>query len=76
MIAQQRLSLTWASTYSDHSLRFALNLWVNDPVLFQADSEASDQTESLLGAQAILLVLSYCGSNIRFALLHRNCIHM
>ena len=63
MCAQQRLRSAWASAQSDQSLRCVLS-----GLLSTQGSEYSDQrcpgwSEYSLGAHAILLVLSCCGSN-------------
>ena len=72
LCTQLRLRSAWASTWSEQSSLCAL--WVaKDPIFLHTDSKDSDQTgrmprliwggsESSLGAQVILLVLSCCGS--------------
>ena len=65
MCAQQRLRSAWASAQSDQE-SFQYIQWVaKNPSFLHADSEDTDQTgqmpgssESSLGAQAILMVLS------------------
>ena len=61
LCTQRRPWSAQASAQSDQSSLCAL--WVAwDPMLLHADSEDSDWSESLLGAQVILLVLSCSGS--------------
>ena len=63
MCAQRRLSSAWASTQSDQSSLCAQ--WVvEEPNFLHADSGCPGWSEFLLGEHAILLVMSWSGSNI------------
>ena len=62
-VRQRRLRSAWASAQSDQSSLYAH--WVaKHPSFLHADSGCPGRSESSLGAYAILLVLSWGGSNI------------
>ena len=53
----------WASAQADQESSLYAEWIAKDPNCLHADSENSDQTESLPGTHAILLVLPWGGSN-------------
>ena len=64
--AQQRLRSDWADAQSDQSLRYVLNEKLRTRAFFMRTAKTLIRLggpESLLGAHAILLVLSWGGSN-------------
>ena len=70
MCAQRRLRSAWASAKSDQSSLRAQSV-AKDRSFLHADSEDTDQSGRMLGAYAILLVLSCAGSNINEATCER-----
>ena len=70
MCAQRRLRSAWASAQSDQSLRCALNGQLRTPAFLMRTAKTLIRlggcpgwSESSLGAHALLLVLSWGGSN-------------